>query len=90
MMYRFVYSERATKELRKLDGYTKRMIKAWIDKNLVNCADPRAHGRAPTASRKGQWRYRIGDDRLICRIEDEKLIVLALNVGHRSTIYTDR
>ena len=46
------------------------MLKAWIDKNLVDCADPRAHGKGLTANRSGQWRYRIGDYRLLCLIED--------------------
>jgi mRNA interferase RelE/StbE len=63
------------------------MVKAWVEKNLVGCNDPRAHGKGLSANRSGQWRYRIGDYRLICQIEDEKLIILALTVGHRSDIY---
>ena len=63
------------------------MIKAWIEKNLEGCADPRAHGKALTANRNGQWRYRIGDYRLICMIEDDRLVILALSVGHRREIY---
>ncbi|MBQ1306697.1 MAG: type II toxin-antitoxin system RelE/ParE family toxin [Erysipelotrichaceae bacterium] len=42
------------------------------------------------ANRKRQWRYRIGDYRLICHIEDDKLIILALSVGHRREVYEDR
>ena len=87
------YSVRSTprfeKEFKKLDGYTRRMIRGWIDRNLSNAKDPRAHGKALTANRKGQWRYRIGDYRLICSIEDECLIILALSIGHRSDIYKD-
>ncbi|MCD7927732.1 MAG: type II toxin-antitoxin system RelE/ParE family toxin [Oscillospiraceae bacterium] len=85
--YRVEYSERATKELKKLDRYTQRMIYAWIDKNLAGCQNPRAHGKALSANRKGQWRYRIGDWRLICAIEDERLVILALSVGHRREVY---
>lgn len=87
MKYQVVYSGRAIKELKKLDKYTKRMIKSWIDKNLVDCEDPRAHGKGLTANRSGQWRYRIGDYRLICQIEDEELVILALTVGHRRDVY---
>ena len=85
--YRVEYTERAVRELKKLDRYTRKMIYAWIGKNLVGCTDPRAHGKALTGNRKGQWRYRIGDYRLICLIQDEELIILALTVGHRRDIY---
>ncbi len=87
MTYDLLYSKQAIKDLKKLDPYTKKLIKAWIEKNLLNCTDPRAHGKALTANRTGQWRYRIGDYRLICHIDDDKLIILALNVGHRRIVY---
>ncbi|MCC8097902.1 MAG: type II toxin-antitoxin system RelE/ParE family toxin [Eubacterium sp.] len=80
-------TERFDKEFKKLDKYTMKMIKAWIKKNLEGCENPRAHGRGLTANRKGEWRYRIGDYRLICLIEDDKLVILALTVGHRREIY---
>ena len=71
-------TSRFDREFKKLDRYTQRMLKAWIEKNLVDCADPRLHGKGLTANRSGQWRYRIGDYRLICEIEDDKLVILAL------------
>jgi mRNA interferase RelE/StbE len=36
----------------------------------------------------GLWRYRVGDYRIICEIQEQKLIVLALAIGHRREIYT--
>ncbi len=87
MSYQIRTTDRFDKSFKKLDRYTQRIIKAWIVKYLVNCTDPRAHGKALTANRTGQWRYRIGDYRLICHIDDDKLIILALNVGHRRIIY---
>lgn len=87
MRYSVQYSKQAIKELKKLDRFTRQMIYSWIDKNLSNCEDPRQHGKALTANRKGQWRYRIGDYRLICDIQDDKLVILALTVGHRRDIY---
>ena len=87
MTYNVLYSKQAIKDLKRLDPYTKKLIKAWIEKNLLNCTDPRAHGKALTANRTGQWRYRIGDYRLICHIDDDKLVILALNVGYRRIIY---
>lgn len=87
MKYRVETTSRFDKEFKKLDKYTMKMIKAWIDKNLVNCDDPRIHGKALTANRSGQWRYRIGDYRLLCLIEDNNLVILALSVGHRREVY---
>ncbi|MEG1822917.1 MAG: type II toxin-antitoxin system RelE/ParE family toxin [Clostridiales bacterium] len=87
MKYSVETTSKFDKEFKKLDNYTKRMIKSWIDKNLVNCENPRQHVKGLTSNRKGQWRYLIGDYRLICLIEDDKLIIAALNFGHRKEIY---
>ena len=88
MSWRIETTARFDREFKKLDRYTQRMVKAWIEKHLVSCDDPRVHGKGLTANRSGQWRYRIGDYRMICLTEDEKLIILALSIGHRSNIYT--
>ena len=87
MKYSIETTSRFDKEFKKLDRYTQRMIKSWISKNLVDCGDPRRHGKALTANRSGQWRYRIGDYRIICEIDDGKLIIMALSIGHRRNIY---
>ena len=88
MSWHIETTTRFDREFKKLDRYTQRMVKAWIEKHLVDCDDPRTHGKGLTVNRSGQWRYRIGDYRMICLIEDEKLIILALSIGHRSSIYT--
>lgn len=88
MRYSVETTARFDREFRKLDRYTQRMIKGWIDKNLVDTDNPRNQGKGLTANRSGQWRYRIGDYRLICQIDDGKLVILALTVGHRSEVYT--
>lgn len=87
MSYLVETTSRFDKEFKKLDRYTQRMIKAWIEKNLIGCENPRVHGKGLTANRSGQWRYRIGDYRLICLIQDRELIILALTVGHRRDVY---
>ncbi len=87
MRYTVETTSRFDKEFRKLDKYTQKMIKAWIEKNLVGCTDPYAHGKGLTSNRSGQWRYRIGDYRLLCHIEENRFVILALNIGHRRDIY---
>lgn len=87
MKYKIELSDRFKKEFRKLDKYTQKIIRAWIDKNLVDTENPRQYGKGLTANRNGQWRYRIGDYRIIAQIEDGQLIILALSVGHRREVY---
>ena len=87
MKYKVMTTPRFDKEFKKLDKYTQRIIKGWIQKNLMGTEDPRSKGKGLTSNRSGQWRYRIGDYRLICQIEDNELVILALSVGHRSEVY---
>lgn len=86
-MYSVDYTPQAVKELKKLDKYTRTFILAWIEKNLVGCADPRIHGKGLTSNRSGQWRYRVGDYRIIADISDETVTILILNIGHRKEVY---
>lgn len=87
MKYSVNYSARAVKELKKLDRQTRALILSWIEKNLVDCENPRAHGKGLTANRSGQWRYRVGDYRIIAEIIDSEIVILVLSVGHRSVVY---
>lgn len=87
MIYKIEYSDRARKQIRKLDKQTQFLIKGWIDKNLIGTTNPRQHGKALTANRNGQWRYRVGNYRILAEIQDDKVIVLVLEIGHRKNIY---
>ncbi len=87
MNYHVEFAEGARRELKKLDRYTATMIMAWIRKNLEGCTDPRQHGKGLTANRSGGWRYRVGDYRLLAEIQDSKILILILHIGHRSEIY---
>ena len=87
MTFSVQYTPQAVKELKNLDKHTRTFLLAWIEKNLVVCIDPRRHGKSLTANRSGQWRYRIGNYRLIAEIEESKVIILLLSVGHRRDIY---
>lgn len=87
--YKLEYSKGALKDLLKLDNSVSRVIYAWMKKNIDGCENPRVHGKGLTSNRSGQWRYRIGNYRVICKIEDDRVIVLVLNIGHRSKIYDE-
>ena len=86
-MYTLKYSERAMKQLKKLDKGTQKLILTWVGKNLENCDNPRIKGKGLTANRSGEWRYRVSNYRIICDIRDKELIILALSIGHRRNIY---
>ena len=87
MQYSVETTSRFDREFKQPDKYTQLMLKAWIEKNLMDCENPRQQGKALVGNKKGQWRYRIGDYRLICDIQDNKLIILAMSVGHRNKVY---
>ena len=87
MTYKVEYTEQAIKKLKKIDKHTQFFILAWIEKNLVDCENTRQHGKGLTANRSGEWRYRVGDYRIIAEIEDDKVIILVLTVGHRTEVY---
>ncbi len=87
MEYKVIFTEGTKKQLKKLDKYTASLIIGWIDKNIERCSNPRQHGKSLVGNKEGQWRYRIGNYRIICQIQDEEVIVLVLEVGHRKEIY---
>ena len=87
MSFRIVFSEKALKQLKKLDRSTASLITGWLRKNIEGYSNPRQHGKGLTADRSGQWRYRVGSYRIIVDINDEKVLVLVLEIGHRKNIY---
>lgn len=86
-MWKLEFSKRADKQLGKMNPGVRRMLLAWLLKNIDGCADPRAHGKSLTGNKSGKWRYRIGDYRILCEIQDDALIVLAIEIGHRKDMY---
>ena len=87
MQYKVIFTERAKKQLKKLDKHIAALIIGWLEKNIQNCENPGLHGKGLVENKSGQWRYRIGDYRVICEIQDKEIIVLVLEVGHRREIY---
>jgi mRNA interferase RelE/StbE len=82
------YTETARKQLRKLDRPTARRILDFMDERIVGQSNPRDLGKALTGSTLGSyWRYRIGDYRIICEIQDNKLCVLVVEIGNRREVY---
>ncbi len=85
-MWRVFFDPAAEKQFSNLGKPAQRDIAKYIAKNLESSEDPRRFGK-PYLSIKGAWRYRVGDYRLVCLIQNEKLIVLVIKVGHRRDVY---
>lgn len=88
MTYHVELTDTAKKQLKKMDKHTAALITGWMRKNLEGCENPRVFGKGLTANRSGQWRYRIGDYRLIAEIEDDRIVILILSISHRRDIYS--
>ena len=86
-MYKVEYAPLAIKQLKKMDKHISALIIGWIEKNLVGCENPRQYGKGLVANRSGEWRYRIGDYRILADIQDDKLVILIITVGHRREVY---
>ncbi|MBF7015429.1 type II toxin-antitoxin system RelE/ParE family toxin (plasmid) [Novosphingobium resinovorum] len=87
MAWRIELSSSAEKSLSKLDCQTAKRIITFPRERVAAGEDPRASGKPLSGPLAGRWRYRVGDYRIVCEIEDGRLVVLVLTVGHRSGIY---
>ncbi len=81
-MFRVEFSEDALKSFKKMDKQIVTMIFAWISKHLEHCENPRIHGKGLAADKKGIWRYRVGEYRLLAHIFDDRLVILVVEAGH--------
>ena len=87
MGYRIMIPDNVNKKILKFDKNTRKLLYDYISKNLKNTENPRLHGKALTGNLKSLWRYRIMDYRLIVDIQDEQLIIVAVDFNHRRKIY---
>ncbi len=88
MAWAINYTDTARKQLRKLDKQSARRILDFMDERVAGQEDPRGMGKALTGPRLGAyWRYRVGDYRIICDIQDGALFVLVVELGNRREVY---
>ncbi|MDM0085208.1 type II toxin-antitoxin system RelE/ParE family toxin [Variovorax sp. J31P179] len=88
MAWTIDYTDTALKQLRKLDKQTARRIVDSMDERIAGQQDPRAAGKALTGPLLGAfWRYRVGDCRVICDIQDQQIRILVVEVGDRKDLY---
>jgi len=87
MRYKVEYTRTAAKQLKKMDKKIAAFILSFIEEKLVDCENPRLYGKALHGDLNDKWRYRIGDYRILAKIEDERIIITVVEIGHRKDIY---
>ncbi len=83
---RVEYTETARKQLKKLDKTMQTRILDYMDE-IALLENPRSRGKALAENLRGLWRYRVGDYRVICEIQEARIIISVLKIGHRKNIY---
>lgn len=87
MRYRVEYTDYAVRQLKKLDRSILSFIISYIDNKIVNCENPRLYGKALRGSMNDKWRYRVGNYRILAKIDDGLVTITIVEVGHSSDIY---
>lgn len=87
MAWTIEYAETAKRQIRKLDKLAARRIVDFMDERIARSDNPRESGKALKGSLGDLWRYRVGDYRVLCDIQDGVLTVLVLQIGNRREVY---
>ena len=87
MTYRIALSPMAARQLRKLDAQVRRRIQAALD---LLAEQPRPPSATRLVGGAGEWRVRTGDYRIVYEIEEQRLLILVLRIGHRREVYEAR
>ena len=85
------YTETAQRQLKKLDKSIALRVLDFMDERVATLDDPRSQGKNLVGPKIGSyWRYRVGDVRVICDIQDQQLLILVIEMGHRKEVYRSK
>ena len=87
MAWRIELAASAQKELSKLDRQVAKRITTFLRERIANSTSPRDSGKALMGPLGGLWRYRVGDYRIVCEIQDDVLRILVIKIGNRREVY---
>ena len=85
-MYKIVFEEKLRKKFRRIDLSVMKRVIQYLEQDVL-LKNPKSLGKTLIWDRKGCWRYRVGNYRIICKIKDKELVILVIDVGHRKGIY---
>ena len=86
-MWKIEWDSKALKEAKKLDRDARKKIVEYLEKRVLASQNPYQFGKPLKGNKAGIWRYRVGNYRILCQIEENRLVVLVVAVGHRKDIY---
>ena len=89
MAWNVDFSVTARKQLKKIDKQWQSKILDYLEDEVATLEDPKDKGKGLVGNKKGLWRYRVGDYRIICQIIDDEVVILVVIVGHRKNVYLD-
>jgi mRNA interferase RelE/StbE len=75
------------KDLRKLGHTAQKRILTYLKEKIMTSEDPRSLGKPLSGNLIGLWRYRVGDYRILAKIEDDSFVILIVHAGHRKNVY---
>ena len=90
LAWQIEFDSEAESDLRKIDREMQRCILRYLREKIATERDPRRFGAPLRRELSGLWKYRLGDYRIICRIEDKKVVVYVIRIGHRKDIYKSK
>lgn len=87
MAWNVEFLDTAKRQLRKIDKTWQAAILDYLEDEIAPLQDPRSRGKALAGDKRGLWRYRVGDYRILCEIRDTELVITAVAIGHRREVY---
>lgn len=89
MTWKIDFSLKAEKDLDKLSHQIQKLTRNYLRHNVLKQKHPKMLGKALSGNKKGLWRYRIDKFRVICKIEEDKLVILIVKIAKRDVVYED-
>ncbi len=88
MTWTIEYSEAVRRDVRKIDKQNQKRIRDFLEDRVLELDHPRQLGKPLKGSQfQNLWRYRVGNYRILCEIQEERIVVLVVAIGHRKDVY---
>ena len=87
--WKIEFDTKAQKQFEKLDKQSQKKVQSYLNKDILNLEHPKLFRKALRNNKKGLWRYRVDKFRIICKLEENKLIILIVAIAKRDVVYED-
>ena len=87
--WKIEFDTKAQKQFDKLDKQSQKKVHGYLNKDILNLEHPKLFGKALRNNKKGLWRYQVDKFRIICKLEEDKLIILVVAIAKRDVVYED-